>query len=171
MSLVNDMQVAFYQHTFQRYEIVAPNIYLDWRFNEMDIFALRKGSGYVDEVEIKTSRSDYLADFKKTVSVKGEIVTKSWGENQTYNEKPKHEALNDGLNPCNYFSFLLPETLEEKCEVPEYAGLYVYRVDNAGVGRVSEVKKAPLLHKRKIDENMKFNVGRKMAYRYWRMSA
>ena len=39
---VKSMQQAFYRHTLQRYEIVAPNIYLDWKFNEMDIIAIRK---------------------------------------------------------------------------------------------------------------------------------
>ena len=40
----------------------------------MDLFGFRKGSGFTDEIEIKLSRSDYLADFKKTTYVKPKVV-------------------------------------------------------------------------------------------------
>jgi len=165
---IKDMQNAFYRHTVQRYEMLAPNIYLDWRFNEMDLLGLRK-SGYIDEIEIKLTKSDFKADFKKTVKVDGEMKS-LFPCGVKYPEiinKPKHDALQEGLNHCNYFSFLIPEELVDKCVIPEYSGLYVYKVDNTGIGRVSEIKKAPLLHKRKISDHFKYCIGRKMAYRYW----
>ena len=109
-----------------------------------------------------------MADFKKTVSVKGAMKEHVWGgEYQEYIEIYKHDAIENGLHPCNYFSFLLPEELADKCVIPEYAGLYTYRVDNAGYSRVVERKTAPLLHKGKISENKKYEVARKMAYKYW----
>jgi len=129
-----------------------PNIFMDW-CNEMDLMGLRR-SGYIDEIEIKLSRSDFLADFKKTVRLDG------------CNEL-KHELLPLGQAKSNYFAFLMPEELAEKCEIPEYAGLYTCRVDKVGNVRVSEARTAPLLHKRKITENMKYQIGKKMAYRYW----
>jgi hypothetical protein len=165
---IKNIQQAFYNRTFQRYEIVAPNIYLDWQFNEMDLMALRR-SGYIDEIEIKLSRSDYLADFKKTVDVKSAyrcLIDNRYSHEGHY-KKFKHEALQEGMPNCNYFSFLMPDELAEKCDIPEYAGLYTCKVDNAGHIRVREVKPAPLLHKRKITEKMKYQIGRKMAYRYW----
>lgn len=155
----------------QRYEIVAPNIYLDWKFNEMDIFGLRR-SGYVDEVEIKLSKSDFNADFKKTVHIKSQcrcIVSESYSYGGHF-KKLKHEALQDGQPHCNYFSFLLPDELVDKCEIPDYAGLYVFKYDRNGRGYVSEVKAARLLHKRKLSEQLKYEVGRKMAYRYWNVA-
>lgn len=166
-----DLQIAFYQDTSQRYEIVAPNIYLDWEFNEMDLFALRR-SGYVDEIEIKLSKSDFLADFKKTVTVESnyQCIIADNSSYEGFYEMAKHEALQKGLPHCNYFSFLMPEELAEKCDIPEHAGLYIYRIDNAGYSRVREIKKAKLLHKRKISERLKYEVGRKMAYRYWHMA-
>ena len=165
---IRSIQKAFYNETFQRYEIVAPNIYLDWQFNEMDLLGLRK-SGYIDEIEIKLSKSDFLADFKKTVQVKSSykcIVSERYAYDG-YFKKTKHHAIKDGLPHCNYFSFLMPEDLAKKCEIPEYAGLYLYKIDKFGDGKVREVKTAPLLHKRKISDRFKYEIGRKMAYRYW----
>lgn len=161
-----DLQLAFYQSTYQRYELTAPNIYLDWQFKEMDILAVRK-SGYLDEIEIKLTASDFKADFKKTVKVKRGIITSNFIEYPNYVDKRKHEAIPEGILHCNYFSFLIPEELIDKCGIPNYAGLYTYRSIKKGVGRVTEVIKAPLLHRRKISTELKYMVGRKMAYRYW----
>lgn len=92
-------------------------------------------SGYTVEVEIKISRSDFLADFKK----------------------PKHNLLK--LKPKDYeksvanrFYFAVPEGLITKEEVPDYAGLiYVKKY------RCEVVKKAPLNHKFKHDRNRLFD--------------
>lgn len=160
-SLVKDMQNAFYKHTFQRYEMLAPNVYLDGSTHEMDLMGIRRRSNYVDEVEIKISRSDYLKDFKKTVYIQ---------EGSEYVDKSKHELLESGLINCNYFSFLLPKELADKFDdIPEYSGLYVYHTRKSGKGYISEVKSAPLLHKRKIEEDTKYKIGRKLAYRYWNL--
>jgi len=162
-----EMQKAFYNHTYQRYDIVAPNIFLTWS-NEMDLLGFRR-SGYIDEIEIKISTSDFKADFKKSCRVKGVIKENSWGVGsyQEYIEIFKHDALEHGLIAPNYFSFLIPEELIDKCIIPEYAGLYVFRIDNAGIGRVREERRAPLLHKRKISDQKRYEIGRKMAFRYW----
>ena len=169
---VIDIQKAFYRSTWQRYEMAAPNIHLDWKFKEMDILGLRK-SGYVDEVEIKLSKADFRADFKKTVyggetEIPREINGQKWMQKEPL-WIPKHEALPQGLNHCNYFSFLLPKELADKCDIPEYAGLYIFRHNNIGEIVIDEVKRAPLLHKRKISERFKYEIGRKMAYRYWNL--
>ena len=160
------IQQAFYHHSFQRYELLAPNVFMSWD-NEMDLVGIRR-SGYIDEIEIKLSISDFKADFKKISVVEG--AKKEVGRNYFHNEQVeifKHDALQHGLIQQNYFSFLLPETIASKCNIPEYAGLYVFYTDNAGVERIKEEKKAPLLHKRKINEAAKYDVGRKMTYRYW----
>lgn len=161
-----DLQKAFYSHTWQRYELVAPNLYLNGKSNEMDIFGARK-SGYVDEIEIKLSLPDFKADFKK--------YSTSYTKGPPYRriDRLKHDLLREGLLDCNYFSFLMPEDLAERCEIPDYAGLYIYKPPfktHSWAKRramVSEVKRAPLLHKRKITDKQKYNVVRKMAYRYW----
>ena len=58
------MEVAIAKYFGYRTHIVVPNI--SWGFfnHECDLFFVRK-SGYGFEVEIKRSKSDMLADFKK----------------------------------------------------------------------------------------------------------
>ena len=163
----SEMQIAFYSHTFQRYEILAPNIYVG-NNGEMDLLGLRR-SGYIDEIEIKISRSDFLADFKKTTHVKSEYkcIINERHQYSGYRRVTKHSAIKNGETSCNYYYFLLPVELSEKCEIPEYAGLYVCYTDNAGGLRVEEKKRAPLIHRRKISDKTKYDIGRKMAFKYW----
>lgn len=168
---IKEIGRAFYSYSFGRYEIVAPNIFLDWQFNEMDLLGIRR-SGYIDEIEIKLSRADYLADFKKVVKIQSNyecIVSESYSHTGYY-RKLKHKALNDGEAHCNYFSFLLSEDLIEKCNIPDYAGLYSANIDKNGICRIKELKPAKLLHKRRISEKMKYDIGRKMAHRFWKSS-
>jgi len=58
------MEVAIAKYFGIRQHIIVPNI--SWGFfrHECDLFLIRK-SGYGFEVEIKRSKSDMLADFKK----------------------------------------------------------------------------------------------------------
>ena len=166
---VLDIQQAFFSWSFQRYELLAPNVFMSWP-NEMDLLGIRR-SGYIDEIEIKTSKSDFKADFKKITIVRG--AKKEAGRHNFHNEHVeifKHDALEHSLVHQNYFSFLLPENILNECDIPEYAGLYVVYVDNAGLIKIREEKKAPLLHKRKITDSKKYDIGRKMAYRYWQKS-
>ena len=162
----NTLEKAFYLSTYERYELIAPNIYLDWGYSELDLMGLRR-SGFIDEIEIKVTKSDFNADFKKSLKIQDSLIQQGKYSHYSRRVVPKHECLPKGLAVCNYFSFLLPEDLAEKVEIPVYAGLYTFYVDNAGIGRVREVKKAPLLHRRKLPLEKKYEIGRKMAYRYW----
>ena len=162
-----ELQLAFHLTTFGRYEILLPNIH--FLHNELDIFGFRKNSGFSDEIEVKLSRSDFLADFKKTTSVKGNKIE---GKNYSYYEhvtKLKHDAIKEGLYPCNYFSYLMPKELADKCEIPSYCGLYVYTVNNSGQGFVHEVIKAPRLHKRKLSDDKKYEIAKKAVFKCWNM--
>lgn len=158
-----DMSSAFYRSQNTRFEMVAPNIYMDWNHCEMDLLCLRK-SGYIDEVEIKITKADYLADFKKTMSIK--VGEKHIGANifhPRYEDLLKHDLIPTGETKANRFSFLIPESLIDKCDIPDYSGLYVY----TEYGSVMEKKEAPLLHKKKISDREKYELGRKMHNRYW----
>lgn len=90
-------------------------------------------SGYCQEVEIKLSRSDFKADFKK----------------------PKHEAIKQGKfkGVANRFYYAVPNGLIKENEIPDYAGLiYV-----SEFGSLNVIKKAPLLHRLKFDKCGAFN--------------
>lgn len=158
-----ELQKRFYECNHSRYAMMIPNIHLCWRFNEMDIFCLRP-SGFVDEIEIKLSASDFKADFKKQVSILDGTHPSGWVKHK---EIPKHDALRQGLNHCNYFSFLIPEKLLDKCEIPDHAGLYIFEKSENGHTWIREIKKAPRLHKRKISDQLKYNAARKASIKYW----
>lgn len=150
-----------------RYRFIAPNIHMNGGY-EMDVMGVRK-SGFVDEVEIKVSRSDFLADFKKSVTVRdGEYKHEFSGRMfPKIIQMPKHDAVAAGKTLANYFAFFMPPDLAEQCEadIPDHAGLYIYRPDMWG-GKVSEVKRPPRLHNRKISEKAEFKHMEKICWRY-----
>jgi hypothetical protein len=62
-----DLQKAFYTRFKTSYEILVFNTHIQgWA--ECDLLGI-KPSGYVEEIEIKLSRPDFKADFKKTLSL------------------------------------------------------------------------------------------------------
>lgn len=103
----------------QAYDIIIPNFYHG--IYEMDVFKLMH-SGYVVEYEIKISKSDFKADFKKG---------------------NKHSLMEDKKCMCNRFYFVVPEGLININEVPKYAGL-IYFTKNEFF---HIIKTAPLIHK------------------------
>ncbi len=127
----------------------------DW---ESDFFSVTS-SGYLYEVEVKISKSDFAADF---IKFKHKIFE---GRNQTevikeakykYSKRWKKDvrrAPEKKINPQevkmpNKFFFACPDGLLKVEDIPEYAGL-IYVTDTAA----TIIKHAPLLHKRK--ENIK----------------
>jgi len=113
-------------------------------FSEADIFGISK-SGFMYEYEIKCSKSDFKADFKKhhkhyrlenndviniySIWEKGYITDKT----ETHIVAPNrfYYACKDGL--------ILPE------EIPDYAGLvYISEL-------LTEIKPAKLIHHNKVD--------------------
>lgn len=138
---------------------------------EADLFSVTKGAGYAYEFEVKISRSDFFADFKKPKHhffksfergwgiIKGDYTWSSYSWREI-REKPELKdvkieertnitALKIGQNTCpNKFFYCCPVGLIEECEVPKYAGL-IYIMDSS---HIRVVKKAPYLHKESIDE-------------------
>ena len=152
------ISLLFYSQWFQRYELVIPNLYMDY-WVEMDLFCLRP-SGYVDEIEIKRTAYDFKKDFKKTVTVDLGGPLKGL---HRYVQRNKHEEIKAGRGQANRFSFLVFEHMVDKIEIPDYAGLYVLKER----GYIEEVKSSPLLHRQKVGIDKKYQIARKMCFRYW----
>jgi len=95
---------------------------------ESDFFCISK-SGYVIECEIKISKSDFKADFRKN----------KYG-------KVRHEILQDRSKTFkpNRFYFAVPKGLLTVNDIPDYVGLI--EVDFS----VNNTKQAPFLHKVKL---------------------
>lgn len=140
--------------------ILSNSYVFDW---ESDLFALTK-AGYAIEVEVKISRSDFLADFKKvdkhhllsnhkrTHSIwRKSSYASIWG----YGLNSKYGKLHGeacAIDFCktqtkipNRFYYACPAGLITLADLPAYAGLLW--VDETG--RIKQVKQAPLLHKLK----------------------
>lgn len=97
-----EMEVSIAKYFGIRQHIVVPN--LSWGFfnHECDLFLIRK-SGYGFEVEIKRSKSDLLADFKK-----------------------RHNHI-DKQNRIVQLYYAIPKELLESCEqhIPQQFGILV----------------------------------------------
>ncbi len=150
------------RHYFMNNDYKLFNVFMyGW---ECDFFSMTS-SGYAVEVEIKVSRSDFFADFKKKDKHKlfrhrnkeAVCIAHGWGGFNNVKipgEQGYHRAEFSNIqfnNPLlllpNRFYYACPEGLIFADEVPNYAGLLYYRGNF-----LHEVKKAPLLHREKVDK-------------------
>ena len=99
--------------------------------SECDVISVSK-SDYIYEYEVKISRSDFKADFKKD---KHKLMTEGLGY--------KENKGDVWYLTSNYFYFVVPTNLISIDEVPEYAGLMYMNEDL----QFEVIKKAPLIHK------------------------
>lgn len=109
-------------------------LYNSYVFNwESDFFSTTSDNRYIYEVEVKLSRSDFFADFKK--GEKHTSLTTAMGLklfNEIHTQTP------------NRFYYCCPEGMIKKEELPPYAGL-IYLNENGTSAR--QVKTAPMIHK------------------------
>lgn len=133
---VRDIQYAIIR---QRRGLMAINtVPLRWR--ECDVLEVT-GSLLWHEFEVKVSRADYTADFRKKLRSRNGTAF-------------KHDLLQDksGRGP-NYFSFAVTEGLIPIELVPKYAGLF--EMSN---GMIRMRKKPVRLHNVKFDGERLFNI-------------
>lgn len=107
------------------YNYKIENAYIFNKNWESDFFAVSH-SGYGVEFEIKTSVSDYRADFKK---IKHKVLDRS----------------KKGFCP-NKFYYVVPEKLIKISDIPHYAGLIYVSAFGLEI-----IKQAPFIHKDKHD--------------------
>ena len=168
-----EIQDYLYRYFFAGRSYGIPNIYLyNW---ESDFLSVTK-AGRVHEYEIKISRSDFKADAAKTekhrIMEHGCREPNSWENDWIHKSKQtgmgipsfissKLTADNKiaGKRP-NYFWYVCPEGIIT--DVPEYAGL-IYCIP------YTIIKKAPLLHKDTITQEMEKKILSSFYYRYWKI--
>ncbi len=184
MSISEIIQHRYYGDTY-----VVPNVYFfNW---ESDVLVYRK-SGYTLEFEIKVSRSDFKADFKKSQKHHA-LRTGLWphihsayfcelfspyGEgdrqNRWWRKESETSRCADGSNKWteyikkrrpNKFYYCCPDGLLKPEEIPEYAGL-IYFDENTG--SYNRIKEAPFLHKEKMDIKTVNHLLCNKFYWYWR---
>lgn len=123
---------------------VIPNCYLyKW---ESDILAVTE-KNYTKEFEVKISRSDFRADFRKS---------------------RKHQLMSDAFqykfsSPSipNYFYYTTPPGLLLKHEVPSYAGLV-----EVGLA-VKIIKRAPRIHSLTVPNTIEKTLLKKCYHKFW----
>ena len=131
-----------------QYKMVLHNIYLfsddpdidgskSW---ESDVLGVTPDNRLV-EFEIKISKSDFHADFKKEY---------------------KHQQLYLSQGPSR-FSFICPDGLIKVDELPDFAGLYYVYPQYSY--RVKQIKAPPLLNNNKIDIEYWEKIAQKL---YWK---
>jgi hypothetical protein len=144
-----EMQRILFSHYLRSDIIICPNTEaIGW---EADLVVVQP-TDYVAEIEIKISRSDFKADFKKEI---------------------KHQQLAGGgrthwRGGPNQFFYAVPAGMVRLDEVPAYAGL-IYVHAPAGYGpeyhRAEVMRAAPRLHTRKADTKLLRRITRSLMYK------
>ena len=114
---------------------------------ECDLLAVRK-SLLLEEYEIKISKSDFKADFKK----------------KRYKQTKHEEYLNQKLASRLYY--VVPEGLITIDDIPEFAGLVYILNDVNNLYRVRYIKVAKLLHKKKATDKQLILMLRSLSFKY-----
>ena len=140
---------------------------------EADLLVLHK-TGWMEEVEIKTSRPDFLREFKAQSKITKHRVLK-------HGRPPVHQSVwhlwcngrggewvNCQPQPVRRFWYAIPEELLVKIEndVPEYAGILVVSKDR----RTSVVKHRPaqnLPSSRKVNDREREALLRSAYFKAW----
>lgn len=133
--------------------LLMPN-YTPWGWFECDLFRVTK-SWYHYEYEIKLTVADFKADAKKARR-KWKLRRGRWDK---HIDGVKHEMLAGKIGPKRFY-YVVPEGLEKKIEIPDFAGLMIA---HPRVTHATEIKRAPDLNKCKV-ELIVVNKARERAY-------
>lgn len=130
------------------HDVVIPNVSWSWLYWEADLISVTK-AGYMYEFEIKITRSDFEADFRKR----------------------KHQDLKRGAKNIripNYFSYVAPLVAMPLC-VPDYAGLYEVRKSGWYDHELElvTIRKPALIHRAKHDNDTKVKMLKTLMFKYW----
>jgi hypothetical protein len=129
---------------FANHEYKLQNTFIfNW---ESDFFCV-SNSGYTVEVEVKISKSDFKADFKK--SEKHFILQNADKETLTITHSVYADRTIKPFAP-NKFYYCCPEGIIDVKDLPDYAGLLVLS-EKDGCKELVKVRSAKFLHKRTPD--------------------
>lgn len=165
----DDINISLKKSFYKSNKMVLSNVYM---YAEESDFLILTNKFYTHEIEIKISKSDFKADFKKKkhekinnyLSNKNYIVNRYKTTDYSsvyYSERRKRMMPKNKKDPYqsyfsytevsgssipNKFSFCVPENLVNEDEVPYYSGLY-YLTDFG----VELIKPPQFIHKEKFD--------------------
>jgi hypothetical protein len=133
-------------------------------FEEMDVVAISRAL-IITEFEIKMSRSDFFADFKKVnkhLRYSGKLVEAS--------PDPQTVLFYNTVRP-NKFYYCCPNNLIKAEEVPLYAGLIYFtkfelQGHNQPYVEFKIIKKAPFIHHEKCGTNVLARIAQTLSARF-----
>lgn len=140
-----NIEASLAMHLYEKQHSPITTHFTGYGLSECDVISISK-SNFIYEHEVKISRSDFKADFKKE---KHKLMT----ERKSVTErliKENNKMIKDVwyFTP-NYFYFVVPKDLITVEEIPEYAGLIYVSEDLS----FKIIKKAPLMHREKATSN------------------
>ena len=139
-----EVTLEFRKRIFDYSDFSVSNVFFFGGKNkiESDIVSVTK-TGYFVEYEVKISRADFLADRRKS----------KWKTYKFhYDKAPK------------YFYYLLPKDVAKVEELPDFAGLIEFTV-NDGNYSFETVHKPTVLNRLKATEKQKYNLLKKLYYK------
>lgn len=132
-----------------------PNCFA-WGLFECDLIGLSK-SGYLYEIEIKTTCADLLNDTKKQ--------KKYWCKKE---KKTKHTTkynwLLNGEGPSKFY-YAVTENIDISF-IPPWAGVYVIKIKH-GFSCVTKIREAVFLNKEKQHTDIYINLLQSMFYKHY----
>lgn len=161
-----EIQAAIYQLRIRNgHAEIMPN-FTPYNWFECDVLSFTS-AGYMHEYEIKVSRSDFKADFKKETRIRNPKWARGSSEEPLFLDKRKHHLLEARcLDSPNYFWFVTPENLLDIGDIPEYAGWMEVYPSLRG-GTVTQIlRPAPKLHSTKPSSKIRDRIKENSFYRY-----
>ena len=147
-----DIELAIMREFNFRQNLIVPNITSQMGLLpfETDVLVLT-ASSYAYGFEIKTSKSDLMADFKKP-------------RHAEFNQCSRNGkvGLDRFYSKFKYFYFAVPEQLKNAAleVIPEFCGLWVLRKDESGRQKFYQAKPPTKLFDKKWSEGERYEVAR-----------
>jgi hypothetical protein len=153
-----DLEIAI-MHKFNiRQNLIVPNVTdMSWLVAfETDMLVLTP-SGYAHGFEIKISKSDLLADFKKKQHIN---IDKTLSNGK--------KGMDHYFGKFKYFSYVVPEFLKEDAlnTIPKFCGLYVC-IDYNTRHIIKEIRSPKKLYNYKWSYEQKYQLARLGAMRIY----
>ncbi|MCK9475522.1 MAG: hypothetical protein M0R46_06380 [Candidatus Muirbacterium halophilum] len=144
-SISKNIESSLVSHLYEKRHSPITTHFTGYGLSECDVISVSK-SNYIYEYEVKISRSDFKADFKKK---KHKLMLERKCTKYKMIKENNQKVKDTIYLTSNYFYFVVPEGLVDINEIPDYAGL-MYITENHNF---ILIKKAPLLHKVKATVN------------------
>jgi hypothetical protein len=170
MASEREVQDWLYRYLYKKGQLSICPCYTPAGWFECDMFAITKTGCYV-EYEIKLTVADFRADAKKSDG-RDERYDKETRKFVECAPRVKHAQLAaaDPKGPSAFY-YVVPAGLIEAKDVPVWAGLIHFDTKKwcGSLSGMSEIKRAPKLHKCKVSPAVIQHVNGVFFWRYWTM--